>query len=100
MLSLDPVGCDERKRFEDKGWALRYVCVDLEIQRLVSGIMSSTGLDLGPIRKELGRGWVVSGGYPAEIGDIVVDNADRPRFILGKMSENGFVRSFARFSDG
>ena len=57
---------------------------------LVNSIKNSIEIDWQqPKRKKISEKWYVSGGYLGAYGDIVVDDADNPKFEYGIANGNG-----------
>jgi len=56
-----------------------------------------------PLRKPhptLDSTYMVSGGFPGKPGDLIVDNAEEPKFILGHISgDNQFISAFSLFAN-
>jgi len=51
-----------------------------------------------PLMRRVGEERLVSGGFPGRPGDVVVDNAEDPSFILGYISDSfSFKREFKRY---
>ena len=41
----------------------------------------------------------ISGGYQGKVGNYVVDDAECPRFLIGKLTESGLVRINKKLSE-
>lgn len=99
IISLSPIALtdDEKNFFKNHQITMEYVCVDIELIMYVNYVIDShAGDDFKPKRCKLGSQYLVSGGYPASPNDYVVDNADSPSFILGRIDNCGkFVREFS-----
>ena len=67
--------------------------------------MYTDAVDNKPRMAYFGEKKLVSGGQVGCPGDLVVDNADDPEFILGEIQDNRSIRAFnscifSRIQDG